>query len=103
MSMDVWVKVVILLMYGSHDMRLTGFCELTGCQRTPGIWGVTSELLLDASKMLFLRLCPPFRLAGDGIVAFVVPVLLLPIVAITSGYVGAMLSGLAIFSSFTDV
>ena len=32
---------VILLMYGSHDMRHTGFRRLTVVNKTPGIWGVT--------------------------------------------------------------
>ena len=31
----------ILLMYGSHDMRHTGFCRLTVVNGTPGFWGVT--------------------------------------------------------------
>ena len=62
-----------------------------------------AELLLDAFEMLFPRLCPPFRLVGDWIVAFVVLALRLLVVAITSGSVGVMLPGLAIFSSFTDV
>ena len=32
---------VILLMYGSHDMRDTGFRRLTVVNGTPGGWGVT--------------------------------------------------------------
>ena len=31
----------ILLMYGSHDMRHTGFRRLTVVNGTPGFWGVT--------------------------------------------------------------
>ena len=31
---------VILLMYGSHDMRHTGFRKLTMVNGTPGFWGV---------------------------------------------------------------
>ena len=31
---------VILLMYGSHDMRHTGFRRLTVVNGTPGFWGV---------------------------------------------------------------
>ena len=33
---------VILLMYGSHDMRHTGFRRLTVVNGTPGFWGVTA-------------------------------------------------------------
>ena len=36
---------VILLKYGSHDMRHTGFRRLTVVNGTPGIWGVTEEAL----------------------------------------------------------
>ena len=32
----------ILLMYGSHDMRHTGFRRLTVVNETPGFWGVTA-------------------------------------------------------------
>ena len=32
----------ILLMYGSHDMRHTGFRRLTVVNGTPGFWGVTA-------------------------------------------------------------
>ena len=32
----------ILLMYGSHDMRHTGFRRLTIVNGTPGFWGVTA-------------------------------------------------------------
>ena len=32
----------ILLMYGSHDMRHTGFRKLTVVNGTPGFWGVTA-------------------------------------------------------------
>ena len=32
---------VVLLMYGSHDMRHTGFRRLTVVNGTPRIWGVT--------------------------------------------------------------
>ena len=32
---------VILLMYGFHDMRRTGFRILTVVNGTPGFWGVT--------------------------------------------------------------
>ena len=35
---------VILLMYGSHDMRHTGFRRLTVVNGTPGFWGVTNVL-----------------------------------------------------------
>ena len=33
---------VILLMYGSHDMRHTGFHRLTVVNGTLGFWGVTA-------------------------------------------------------------
>ena len=33
---------VILLMYGSHDMRHTGFLRLTVVNGTPWFWGVTT-------------------------------------------------------------
>ena len=32
----------ILLMYGSHDMRHTGFRRLMVVNGTPGFWGVTA-------------------------------------------------------------
>ena len=35
---------VILLKYGSHDMRHTGFHRLTVVNGTPGFWGVTHSL-----------------------------------------------------------
>ena len=40
-SMDDGSYWVILLMYGSHDMRHTGFHRLTVVNETPGFWGVT--------------------------------------------------------------
>ena len=42
MSMDDGPYWVILLMYGSHDMRHTSFCRLTVVNGTPGFWGVTA-------------------------------------------------------------
>ena len=33
---------VILLKYGSHDMRQTGFRRLTGVNGTPRFWGLTA-------------------------------------------------------------
>ena len=41
MSTDDGPYWVILLMYGSHDMRHTGFPRLTMVNRTPGFWGAT--------------------------------------------------------------
>ena len=41
-SMDDGPYWVILLMYGSHYMRHTGFLRLTVVNGTPGFWGVTS-------------------------------------------------------------
>ena len=35
----------ILLMYGSHDMRHTGFHRLTVVNGTPRFWGVTDKFL----------------------------------------------------------
>ena len=43
-SMDDGPYWVILLMFGSHDMRHTGFRRLTVVNRTPGFWGVTKSL-----------------------------------------------------------
>ena len=43
-SMDDGPYWVILLMYGSHDMRHTGFHRLTVVNRTPGFWGATISL-----------------------------------------------------------
>ena len=40
-SMDDGPYWVILLKYGSHDMRYTGFRRLTAVNGTPGLWGVT--------------------------------------------------------------
>ena len=44
MSMMCRPKWPFLHVYGSHDMRHVDFRGLTGCQRTPGFWGVTSEV-----------------------------------------------------------
>ena len=41
-SMDDGPYWVILLMYGSHDMRHTGFRRLMVVNGTPGFWGVTT-------------------------------------------------------------
>ena len=43
-SMDDGSYWVIFLMYGSHDMRHTGFHRLTVVNGTPGFWGVTLSL-----------------------------------------------------------
>ena len=40
-SMDDGPYGVILLMYGSHDMRHIGFRKLMVFNGTPGFWGVT--------------------------------------------------------------
>ena len=40
-SMDDGPYYVILLMYGSHDMRHTGFHKLTVVNETPEFWGVS--------------------------------------------------------------
>ena len=39
-SMDNGPGWVILLMYGSRDMRHIGFCRLTVVNGTRGFWGV---------------------------------------------------------------
>ena len=41
-SMDDGPYWVILLLYGSHDMRHTSFHRLTVVNGTLGIWGVTT-------------------------------------------------------------
>ena len=43
-SMDDGPYLVILLMYGSHDMRHTGFRRLTMVNGTPEFWGVTESI-----------------------------------------------------------
>ena len=54
----VWTRVddgpywVILLMYGSHDMRHTDFCRLTVVNGTPGNWGVTDMTYLMLFRLL---------------------------------------------------
>ena len=40
-SMDNGLGWIILLMYGSNDMRHTGFHRLTVVNETLGFWGVT--------------------------------------------------------------
>ena len=44
-SMDNGPSWVILLMYGSHDIRHTGFHRLTVVNGTLGFWGVTFSTL----------------------------------------------------------
>ena len=46
MSMDDGPYLFILLKYGSHDMRHTGFRRLTVVNGTPGFWGVTCILVI---------------------------------------------------------
>ena len=45
---------VILLMYGSHDMRHTGFRKLTLVNGTPDFWGVTATCRL-ASRLIISK------------------------------------------------
>ena len=52
-SMDDWLYWVILLKYGSHDMRHTGFRKLTVVNGTPGFWGVT----VWAQETVFIHIC----------------------------------------------
>ena len=42
-SMDDGPYWVILLMYGSHDMRHTSFRRLTVVNETPEFWGVAAS------------------------------------------------------------
>ena len=44
-SMDDGPYWVILLMYGSHDMRLTSFHRLMVVNGTLGFWGITRSVL----------------------------------------------------------
>ena len=56
-SMDDGPYWAILLMYGSHDMRHTGFRRLTVVNRTPGFWGVTLRVrALRPNTIVTLRL-----------------------------------------------
>ena len=45
----------ILLMYGSHYMRHTGFRRLMVVNGTPGFWGVTGEMNIFAIQTLVLE------------------------------------------------
>ena len=45
---------VILLMYGSHNIRHTGFRRLTLVNETPGFWGVTIFFLVVFLQILNL-------------------------------------------------
>ena len=47
--MDDGTYWVILLIYGSHDMRHTGFRRLTLVNETPGFWGVTDSVSSSSS------------------------------------------------------
>ena len=57
----VWTSIddgpywVILLMYGSHDMRHTGFRRLTVVNGTPGFWGVTDLILASCALINLLK------------------------------------------------
>ena len=46
-SMEDGPYWVILLKYGSHDMRHIGFRSLTVVNKAPEFWGVTSAVVLD--------------------------------------------------------
>ena len=54
-SMDDGPYWVILLMYGSHDMRHTGFRKLTVVNGTPGFCGVIKLGLVVVSSMLSIN------------------------------------------------
>ena len=51
-SMDDGPYWVILLMYGSHDMRHTSFRRLTVVNGTPRFWGVTLWEAMQITDML---------------------------------------------------
>ena len=57
MSMDDRPYWFILLKYGSHDMRHTGFRRLTVVNETPGFWGVTKILTHKEPMELCLSHC----------------------------------------------
>ena len=42
---------VILFMYGSHDMRHTGFPQVDSGQRDPQEWGVTATLVKESGLL----------------------------------------------------
>ena len=42
-----------LLMYGSHDMRHTGFRKLTVVNGTPGFWGVTILMMNNGLTLIW--------------------------------------------------
>ena len=46
---------VILLMYGSHDMRHIGFHRLTVVNGTLGFWGVTAKVLSNFIYLIFFK------------------------------------------------
>ena len=52
MSMDDGPYWFILLKYGSHDMRHTGFRRLTVVNGSPGFWGVTIFFVFFIIKKL---------------------------------------------------
>ena len=47
--------VAILLMYGSYDMRYTGFCRLTVVNGTPGDRGVAIRELNGCALCILKR------------------------------------------------
>ena len=49
MSIGVWAQVAIFTQVWVHDTRRIDFRGLTGCQRTPRFWGVTSLKNHDGS------------------------------------------------------
>ena len=59
-SMDDGPYGVILLMYGSHDMRHTSFRRLTVVNGTPENWGVTitTQMNLVIAKLLLSQFIP---------------------------------------------
>ena len=81
------------------------------CTRAPIVTGARpfmASFMWPSSCWMPLKCCsqdcaPFFRLAGDWIIAFIIPVLRIPIVAITSGSIGVVPPSPAIFSSTVNV
>ena len=65
MSMMCRPKWPFLHMYGSHDMRHVDFRGLTGSQRTPRVWGVTSAGSAEVNSMTkSVKTCPFIAVFG---------------------------------------
>ena len=51
-SMDDGPYSVILLMYGSHDMRHIGFRRLTVVNETPGFWNIIGTFISPFAEII---------------------------------------------------